>query len=121
MLANDLPIREAMLGRLGAGGPSVQGLDLDHVAEVLRTELLAPRREAMLFEVAYSLIRHAMPAEPSLALVSCLFAITRHYYAAAKPENGLLPATQAVESARKINDPATLAKALKIYGVILAE
>ena len=114
------PVLDELVDRLAAN-PSPELLD--KLGAVLRMERSAPSRTASrVFSSAYDALTR-VPADVACVgrVVALLCIATHHYAVEAKPEGGLAPAADAVASARVLGDADWLCKALKIYGVLLAD
>jgi len=96
---------------------------IERMGELLRAERAAPSADAArLFPAAYRALSRVASGPYCPGRVVSLLCIATHYYAAAaKPEEGLAPADDAVVAARRLGDSEWLCKALKIHGVLLAD
>ena len=99
--------------------PYAEAPDLQARLERLKARLLAD--EEPLFAPAEIALR-ALKGKPATeAHGACWFFVSRWHYMNLEYEAGQVCAIQASDIARRANDPALLARALKVLGVLLAE
>lgn len=113
---------EQVSSRIGAMNPAEALQLLDELLAALRNALASPGADAHRLFASAKKTLHGLPADVlSEARVEALLLSAQFAYVSGQPFAGLEHAGLAVECARRMNDAASLRKALTFHGILLAD